>query len=381
MIYLDNAATTLRKPPEVAKAVVEAMEHMGNAGRGAYSESLGALRTIYWAREKLSNLFHGFGAMSIAFTANATQSLNTAILGSFKPGDHVITTALEHNSVLRPLYLLQEQGLKLTIVDADKNGKIKIDDIAAAICENTKGVVSTHVSNVTGNVVDIEKIGEICKKNNILFIVDASQSAGILDINMKEMNIDILCFTGHKALLGPQGTGGICVREGITIEPLLVGGSGMDSFSKYHPDKMPTSLEAGTINSHGIAGLLAALNYIEKIGIEELRKREEGLVKQFYQGVFGIPGVTIYGDFSEFPRGAIVSLNIRDYDSASVSDQLFDVYGISTRSGAHCAPLLHEALGTKEQGAVRFSFSSFNTEDEVRTAIEAVKELAKDEER
>lgn len=210
----------------------------------------------------------------------------------------------------------------------------------------------------------------------ILLIADASQSAGVLDIDMVRMNIGILCFTGHKALYGPQGVGGICLGEGVSVRPLMSGGSGIDTFSKAHPSDMPAALEAGTLNSHGIAGLYAALLYLEEVGLDRIREKEERLLRQFYKGVSEIPGVKIYGDFSCFPRGAILSLNIGDYDSARVSDELLTEYGISTRAGGHCAPLLHKALGTSEQGAVRFSLSAFNTEEEIRAAIHGISKLS-----
>lgn len=378
MIYLDNAATTIKKPPSVAAAVADAVCNMGNPGRGAHEESLSALRLVHSAREKLAELFRAPGPSSTAFTKNATESLNIAIQGSFQPGDHVITTALEHNSVLRPLYMMEERGVELTIIPADSTGNIKIADMEDAVRENTKGIVCTHVSNLTGNAVDLEEVGRLCKSHGILFIADASQSAGVLDIDMVRMNIGILCFTGHKALFGPQGVGGICLGEGVFVRPLMAGGSGTHTYSKIHPLEMPAALEAGTLNSHGIAGLYAALLYLEERGLEKIREKEQKLLKQFYEGMISIPKVKIYGDFSSFPRGAILSLNIGGYDSAMVADELLREYGISTRAGGHCAPLLHEALGTKEQGVIRFSFSAFNTEEEVRAAIRAVKQLSAD---
>lgn len=378
MIYLDNAATTMRKPEEVIEAVVQAMHSMGNAGRGAHGASLQASRTIYDTRELLCHFFGGTDPRRIVFTSNSTESLNIAIKGLLKSGDHVITTMLEHNSVLRPLYEMEEKGVELTIIPADKKGVIDYDDIEKAIRPNTKAVVCTHGSNLTGNVVDIEKIGKITRGKEILLIVDASQTAGVFPIDVEKMNIDVLCFTGHKGLMGPQGTGGMYVREGLQIRPLKSGGSGVQTYSKAHPSEMPTALEAGTMNGHGIAGLHAAVEYIQKIGIDQIRKREQECMKRFYEGVVQVPGVKVYGDFEDMNRCAIVSLNIGDYDSSEVSDELLTEYGISTRPGAHCAPLMHEALGTVEQGAVRFSFSHFTTDEEVDIAIKAIRELAED---
>lgn len=379
MIYMDNAATTMQKPQQVIDAVAAAMCSMGNAGRGAHAASLGAARTIYDAREKLACFFHAENPKQIAFTMNSTESLNIALKGVLNPGDHVITTMLEHNSVLRPLYELQEKGTELTILKSNPQGTLDYEDFEKAIKENTKAIVCTHGSNLTGNLVDVKRVGEIAKKHGFLFIVDASQTAGVFPIDVQEMGIDILCFTGHKGLLGPQGTGGIYVREGLTVRPLLCGGSGVQTYDKKHPSEMPTALEAGTLNGHGIAGLDAAVEYLMETGIDTIREREQDLMWRFYEGVKDIPGVKVYGDFSTRERCAIVTLNIGDYDSSEVSDELLMTYGISTRAGGHCAPLMHEALGTVEQGAVRFSFSHYNTDEELNTAIQAVKEMAAEE--
>ena len=379
MIYMDNAATTMQKPQQVIDAVAAAMCSMGNAGRGAHAASLGAARTIYDAREKLACFFHAENPKQIAFTMNSTESLNIALKGVLNPGDHVITTMLEHNSVLRPLYELQEKGTELTILKSNPQGTLDYEDFEKAIKENTKAIVCTHGSNLTGNLVDVKRVGEIAKKHGFLFIVDASQTAGVFPIDVQEMGIDILCFTGHKGLLGPQGTGGIYVREGLTVRPLLCGGSGVQTYNKKHPSEMPTALEAGTLNGHGIAGLDAAVEYLMETGIDTIREREQDLMWRFYEGVKDIPGVKVYGDFSTRERCAIVTLNIGDYDSSEVSDELLMTYGISTRAGGHCAPLMHEALGTVEQGAVRFSFSHYNTDEELNTAISAVRELAAEE--
>ncbi len=375
MIYLDNAATTMKKPQCVIDAVVNAMTHMGNAGRGANEASLDASRIIYNTREKISNLVNLKNPSRVAFTCNSTESLNTAIKGILTNKDHAITTSLEHNSVLRPLYELEEKGMELSVVQCDENGNINYDDFEKLIKENTKAIVCTHASNLVGNVLDVKKIGEIAKNHNLVFIVDASQSAGVFEIDMQDMNIDILCFTGHKGLLGPQGTGGLCVREGINVKPLKVGGSGVNTFSKTQPEAMPTILEAGTLNGHAIAGLNAALDYLKKEGIENIQKREEELMFRFYNGIKDIKDIKIYGNF-ENKRAAIVAFNVGDIDSAAFSDELSLYHDISTRPGAHCAPLMHKAMNTVEQGAVRFSFSHYNTEEEIDTAINAVKEIA-----
>lgn len=375
MIYFDNAATTLHKPHEVIKAVVHAMTTSGNASRGTHTGSLAASRTVYETRKKIADFFHCSRADHVIFTSNSTEALNIAICGTLGKGDHIISTDLEHNSVLRPLYHLEEQGASLTFLSANKKGCIDYDDFKRSIRPNTKAIVCTHASNLTGNVLDIERIGRIAKAHNLLFIVDASQSAGCIEINMETMNIDILCFTGHKGLLGPQGTGGLCIHESVEIRPFKHGGSGIHSYEKGQPQAYPARLEAGTLNSHGIAGLCAAINYINTITVPVIAKKEQELLWHFYKGICNIPEIHIYGDFDTKERAAILSLNIEGYDSGTVSDLLSQEYDIATRPGAHCAPRMHQALGTTETGAVRFSFSSFNTMEEVETAIQALKEL------
>lgn len=379
MIYMDNAATTMHKPQEVIDAVVMAMSSMGNAGRGVNEASLSASRIIYDTREKLCRLFGAEDPRQIVFTPNSTESLNIAIKGILNPGDHVIATMLEHNSVLRPLYEMEKKGVRLTIVKSDQNGRFNLKDIEDAIAEDTKMIVCTNGSNLTGNYVDPKPVGTLARERGIVFVVDASQTAGVFPIDVQKMKIDVLCFTGHKGMLAPQGTGGMYVRKGLVIRPLKSGGSGVQTYSKTHPIEMPTALEAGTLNGHGIAGLHAAVEYLEKTGVDNIRAREQDLMWRFYEGVKDIPGVKVYGDFSSKNRCPIVTLNIGDYDSSEVSDELLTEYGISTRAGGHCAPLMHEALGTVEQGAVRFSFSHYNTEEEVDTAIEAIRELSKEE--
>lgn len=376
MIYMDNAATTRQKPQQVKEAVLKALGSLGNAGRGASEASLNASRVIFETREKLAGLFGAESPNCIVFTANSTESLNIAIKGLVNPGDHVITTVLEHNSVLRPLYECREKGAELTVIGCDKNGNVLYEEMEAAIRENTKAIVCTHASNLTGNMIDPERVGKLTKKYGLLFILDASQTAGVFPINVQQWGIDVLCFTGHKSLLGPQGTGGMYVRQGIVIRPLLSGGSGVDTYNIHHPSQMPTALEAGTLNGHGIAGLGAAVDYLERTGIDRIRARELQLMRRFYKGISCIPGVKVYGDFDTDCRAAIVAFNLLGYDSSEVSDELSVEYGIVTRPGAHCAPLMHRALGTVEQGAVRFSFSHYNTEEEIDFAIKAVKELA-----
>lgn len=377
MIYLDNAATTLHKPQQVIDAVVHAMQSMGNCARGTHEEALDAARTVYDARVRLASLFGCPRVDHVAFTANSTEALNMAINGLIGPGDHVISTDLEHNSVLRPLYRLEaEHGAELSFVPADKLGNVDYADFERLMKPNTRAVVCTNASNLTGTVLDIERIAKTAHSHGALVIVDASQTAGCWPIDMKKMGIDVLCFTGHKGLMGPQGTGGICVKEGIEIRPFKVGGSGVQSYSRTHPAEYPTRLEAGTLNGHGIAGLGAAAKFISETGVENIHAKERSLMLRFYEGVKNIEGVTVYGDFTK-DKTAIVALNIRDYESGEVSYELSQGYGIATRPGAHCAPRMHKALGTVEVGAVRFSFSFYNTEEEIDEAVRAVAELAK----
>lgn len=376
MIYLDNAATTLRKPPQVIDAVASAMGSFGNSARGTHEEALAASRVIYDTRCKLATLFHCKRPDHVAFTCNSTEALNIAIHGCIRSGDHVISTDLEHNSVLRPLYRLErEKGVSLSFVPADRQGNIDYADFEKLLRSDTRAVICTHASNLTGNVLDLTRIGQFAHAHGLMFLVDASQSAGVLPIDMEKMQIDVLCFTGHKSLMGPQGTGGLCVREGVDIAPWKVGGTGVQTYSESQPAQMPTRLEAGTLNGHGIAGLSAALDFLQETGIGTIHAHETALLRRFVEGVRNIPGVTLYGNF-DCERTAVAALNIGDMDSGEVSDILSEDYGIATRPGAHCAPRLHRALGTEGQGAVRFSFGWYNTEEEADAAVRAVREIA-----
>lgn len=383
MIYLDSSATSFLKPPTVEQAVVNAMHTIGNAGRGAHAPTLAASRLLYQTREKLAWLFGVSDPARIAFTCNATEALNIAIGGLIGKKDHVITTVCEHNSVLRPLYRTCDRGIDtgetgLTIHEADDRGRIQYETLEESLRPNTKAVVVTHASNVTGNVTDLKRIASFTKKHGLLLIVDASQSAGAIPISVEEMGIDVLCFTGHKGLFGPQGTGGIYVRKGLQVWPLKVGGSGVHSFDREHPKTMPEALEAGTVNGHGIAGLLAGLDFLEETGIEAIHAREDKLARRFASEAARIPGVILYGDYEADLRAPIVSLNIGKMDSGLVSDYLWEDAEICVRAGAHCAPLMHEHFGTVEQGMVRFSFSYFNTEEEVDRTVEALTKIAED---
>ena len=378
MIYLDNAATTLQKPPQVGQAMLAALQTAGNPGRGAHEPTLHAARLVYGAREALAQLFHAESQACIAFAANATQALNTALCGLLAPGDHVITTVCEHNSVLRPLYRLRAQGVQVDFVGVDARGNLRCEQFEQLLRPNTKAVVVTHASNVTGNVTDLEWVSAFAKTHGLLMIVDAAQTAGARPIDVQKLGLDVLCFTGHKALLGPQGTGGLYVRPGLRVAPLVVGGSGVHSFDEAHPAEMPTALEAGTLNVPGLAGLEAGVRWIIQQGVEPLCTKETALARLFYEKVKDVPDVIVYGDCTAESHAPIVSLNLAGEDSARVADALWEEYGVCVRAGAHCAPLMHKALGTVEQGVVRFSFSHQNTEEEVLAAAAAVRALAEE---
>lgn len=378
MIYLDNAATTMHKPQTVIDAVAQAMCSLGNAGRGATSGALDAARAIHGCRAKLARLLGCPRADHVCFTLNSTAALNAAINGVVRPGDRVVTTVLEHNSVLRPLNrLAAEQGVTVEHAGCDANGVLDYDELERLVTPGTRAVVVTHASNVTGNSVDIARVAAMAHAAGALVIVDASQSAGTAHIDMQAMGLDVACFTGHKGLMGPQGTGGLAVAEGIDVAPWAMGGTGVHSFDALQPLEWPTRLEAGTLNGHGIAGLSAGLDFIEaQGGVGAIAAHERALADRFLAGVREIPGITLFGTFDLPVRSAIVSLNVGDIDSAEISDALMQGWGIATRPGAHCAPLMHRALGTERQGVVRFSFGYFNTDEEVDTAIEALRDLA-----
>ena len=379
MIYFDNAATTLQKPIEVIEAVQKALLTLGNAGRGAHAPTLQTARTVYDTRVKLAKLFNIANPAQIAFTCNATEALNIAIQGLFKAGDHVISSEAEHNSVLRPLYLQESTGVEVSFLPLDACGRIDYALLESKVQDNTKAIVINHASNVTGNVNDLQKLSAIAKSHKLLLVVDASQTAGTLPIDVQTMGIDVLCFTGHKGLLGPQGTGGIYVGENVKLSSLKVGGSGVHSFDKVHPQMMPTLLEAGTLNGHGLAGLNAAVSFLLETGVDKVHVHEMKLLRHFVDGIKKLPKVKLYGDFDSEERVALVSLNIGEMDAGLVSDILWEDYGICVRAGAHCAPLVHQHFGTEKQGMVRFSFGYFNTLEEVDVAIKAIKEIAEEE--
>ena len=384
MIYLDNAATTMRKPQEVIDAVVTAMGTLGNAGRGASSSAMGAARTIHECRERVASLLGCPRADHVAFAPNSTAALNCAINGLVGEGDRVVTTVLEHNSVLRPLNrLAAERGVHVERVGCDEFGRLDMEELERFVVSGTRAVIVTGASNVTGNAVDVARVSRIAHAAGAVCIVDASQSAGIIPVDMDGQGLDVVCFTGHKALMGPQGTGGLAVAEGVDVRPWNVGGTGVHSFDPMQPEDWPTRLEAGTLNGHGLAGLAAGLEFLDANGgVEAMGEHEVAMARRLYEGVRQIDGVTVYGDWETFSsdesplRAGVLSLNVGEISSADVSDMLMQGWGIATRPGAHCAPLMHEALGTREQGVVRFSTSWFTTQEEIDTAIEAVREIA-----
>lgn len=374
--YFDHSATSNPKPKQVIDSVVEALTNFnGNPSRSSCRKSIEIERRIFGIREKIANFFNIKNPLQIAFTKNSTESLNFAIKGSNLENCNIITSVIEHNSVLRPLNSLRDnKNVSLSYIHPHKETSEVINEILSLITPNTKAIVLNHISNVTGYIFDIEAIGEICKKYNLLFIVDSSQSAGFLPIDVEKSNIDILCFTGHKSLMGIQGIGGIFVREGVELSPVLEGGTG--SFSKFErqPQKMPELLEAGTNNIPGIFSLGAGIDYIKEIGLDKIRDHEYKLTKFFIDEISKIPEITIYDNFNIF-RGPVVAINIKNISSSELSDILSEEFNIYTRSGFHCAPLVHKYLGTYESGCVRFSFGYSNTMEEVLYCINALKEI------
>ena len=379
MIYLDNAATTFPKPRQVYEAVLDCMENYGaNPGRAGHKLAMRAGREIYECRENIAKLLNVSNPMSIVFTHNATDSLNLAIKGVVKSGDHIITTSIEHNSVIRPIKALEKNGVENTIVKCDKYGYLDPNDIKKAIKPNTKLIVTTHASNVCGTIVDIESVGNIAKENNILYLVDASQTLGVYDIDVQKINVDMIAAPGHKCLLGPQGTGMLYIRDGLEVNILKEGGTGSNSEDLFQPNMMPDRYESGTHNTPGIAGLNAGVKFILETGIDKIRKHEEELCEYMLTKLTEVPNIKIYGPLDSKKRAAVISINIGDIDSGEVTFILDDMYEIATRSGIHCSPLAHKTLGTLRQGTVRFSLGYFNTKEDIDKAVEALKHIEKE---
>lgn len=379
MIYLDNAATTAQKPETVASAVYESIRsgRLGNPARGAHDYSLEAFRRIYRLRETAARLFHVGDPLRIALTSNATDSLNRVIKGLLGPGDHVISTVAEHNSVLRPLYQLEASGGAFDLVGIDEAANLRYEDFETLLRPDTRAVIVTAASNVTGNLTDLRRIGDFCRRNELVYIVDASQSAGIYDLDMEKLGIDVLCTTGHKSLYGPQGTGLIALGRPLDFTPVFAGGSGVHSFDHGHPSSVPDVFESGTLNTPGAVGLTAGMEYVEQLGYDNIQLKLNALMKQFTEGISVIPGITVYGDLASAHRAPVIGINIGMLSSSEAAQILNEDHGIAVRPGAHCAPLLHEALGTAERGILRFSFSTFNTSLEISETLKAISELSK----
>jgi cysteine desulfurase family protein len=375
--YFDNAASTWPKPPEVIRAVGHVLSEVGaNPGRSGHDLSIEAARVIFEARDNLAVLFNAENPLQIVFTRNATEALNIVIAGFFNSGDHVITSGMEHNSVMRPLRMMESRGIKLTIAACSADGELDPADVEASIRSETKAVILTHASNVTGTIQPIAEVGAIARRHGITFCVDAAQTAGSLPIDIQAMNIDLLAFTGHKSLYGPQGTGGLYIGPGLEkkIAPLMSGGTGSVSEFDVQPDFLPDKYESGTLNTPGIAGLCAGVRFIRSKGIETIRSHEAGLAGLLREGLASIPGVCVYGSSAGmFP---VVSFTIEGMSPSDVTQRLDEEYGIMSRPGLHCAPSAHRTIGTFPEGTVRFSLGFFNTAGEIRHGLDAVSKIA-----
>jgi cysteine desulfurase / selenocysteine lyase len=378
IIYFDNAATSWPKPETTVRAVESCLRETGGSpGRSGHSMSIDAGRAIFNAREALAGLLGIEDPLRIVLTKNATESINIAVFGLLKPGDHVITSSMEHNSVMRPLRAVEAMGVELTILPCSAAGELDPGFVVPAIKKNTKAIFLTHASNVTGTIIPVADIGRTARDHGLVFCVDAAQTAGALPIDIGAMNIDLLAFTGHKSLFGPQGTGGLYIRKDLeqVISPLMRGGTGSRSEFEEQPDFMPDKFESGTPNTAGYAGLTAGINFILSQGLDTINAHEKRLTELFLQGIGAVDGVTIYGLKDASRRIAVVSFNIRGIDPATAALGLDERFGIMSRPGLHCAPSAHKTIGTFPAGTVRFSFSYFNTVEEINQAVDAVRSL------
>ncbi|MFH1618012.1 MAG: aminotransferase class V-fold PLP-dependent enzyme [Candidatus Margulisiibacteriota bacterium] len=373
-MYLDNAATSHPKPEAVYAAMDDFMRNVSaNPGRSGHSKSIEAARIVFEAREELAGLFGVRSSERVVFTNNATHAINLALKGLLKPGDNVVISSMEHNSVIRPLRFLEKEiGISITIAECDKEGRLSPQKMADAIIPSTKLVAILHASNVTGTIMPIREIGKVCRDKGVRFLVDAAQTAGVLPINMKEDNIDLLAFTGHKSLLGPQGIGGLCVGEGVELKGLVQGGTGSRSEKEVHPGFLPDALEAGTLNTVGIAGLLAGVRYIKEKGLDNIRKHESELMKILLDGLQKIDGITLYGPANAEDRVGVLSFNIAGKTPSEIGEKLDREYGIMVRVGLHCAPLAHKTIGSFPQGTVRVSAGAMTEEDEVGRLMQVI---------
>lgn len=375
MIYLDNAATTFPKPNEVYNEVLNCMKnYAANPGRSSHDMALKASEKIMETRQLLSNMLGINNPFNIVFTCNATEGLNIGIKGLLKHKDHVISTVIEHNSVLRPLKSLNRTGVQVTLVGVDENGYINLNDMKKEIKKNTKAIIINHASNVIGTVQNIEEIGKVAKENDIVFMVDGSQSVGLIPIDVEKNNIDILAFPGHKGLYGPQGTGALYIKEGIILDSFKEGGTGSDSQSMVQPEFMPDKFESGTLNTPGIAGLSEGLKFIKRVGMENIRAHDEQLITYLYEELSKLPYIKIYGERTYKNRCPVLSFNIDGMDSSTVG-YLLNKKGIAVRTGYHCAPLIHGILGTYNKGTVRMSVGYFNTLQEIEYTVEAIRDI------
>ena len=378
-IYFDNAATSRHKPAGVYEAIEKFFREINcNPGRGAYSLALEAGRHILEARSLLAKFFNVPKPNQVIFTANITQALNTAIKGLLRPGDHVLTTGMEHNAVARPLTWMRDNcGIEFDAVPCSKEGLLEPGDVIKFARRNTKLLVSTHASNVTGTIIPITELGLIAKEREWFFVIDAAQTAGVLPVDFQAANADVLAFTGHKHLLGPMGTGGFCIslRAAEHAYPLVTGGTGSISDREYQPDFLPDKFESGTLNAPGVAGLAAGVNHLIQIGLEKIRAHELELTGYFRQGLEQIGAITVYGPGKPELATGTISINIAQRDNADLSFQLDDQFGIMTRPGLHCAPWAHQTISTFPGGTLRFSLGIYNTKDEIDFALKALKAL------
>lgn len=380
-IYFDQAATSFPKAPSVATAMTHYLENVGvNINRGVYGSAQSAEETVLETREALCRLFNFNQPQNVIFTLNITQALNCLLKGILQPNDHCIVSSMEHNAVMRPLGQLTGEGISFTRVQADNQGFLKPQDVRQAIGKNTKALVMTHASNVCGTILPLKEIGMICKELGVLFLVDSAQTAGSLAIDIEDMNISALAFTGHKGLLGPPGIGGFLIRSELAaaIDPLISGGTGSLSAREEIPPFLPDKFEAGTPNLPGIFGLRAALDFLEKEGIENLHNQALEITGLFLEGINNMKGVELVGAQGIRGRTPLVSLNFQNRDNGVIAHILARDYGIMTRSGLHCAPSAHQTLGTFPQGTVRFSFNHSNTTQEIRRALDGLNRLLKD---
>jgi cysteine desulfurase family protein len=372
-IYLDNAATTFPKPEEVYLAVEHAMREIGvGSGRGSHRRGLEASRLVFDAREAVSSLFGIDDSSRVIFTHSATEALNLAINGLLEAGDHVITTTMEHNSLVRPLKAADQRGVEVTWIEAKGLGRVECGQVAGAIRNNTRLVAISHCSNVTGTIQPIEEIARFTRKAGVLLLVDAAQSAGSITLDMRSTNIDLLAAPGHKGLYGPQGTGFLYVAKGITLKPLIVGGTGGFSSSEEQPWELPERFESGTLNTPGIAGLKAGVEFVGSVGVEAIREKEATLVTHLIEGLTGLPGVVIFSPKEPGLRGGVVSFTAPGYDPADIGYRLDNEFDIAVRVGLHCAPMAHRTIGTYPHGTIRVSPGYFNTIDDIDGFLNAM---------